>query len=223
MSGWRIFWTPCFRSSVLGNDNSYASHRYRLAGSEPGVACLNWRLVNLWRNVFQSADNMDNITIAGWWRILGRVSLVTSALAIAIVLLALSGPVQHVVGPQIPLSDFLTELSAGHVRNVVLRGPTITGMLSDGRGFTTYTPTDANFMVPRLMEKSVRIIARPEDSDVNPLLHYFLACLPWVLWVLAFRYVGVRVRPSLDRATARRIIDLEARLRKLEVVSNKID
>src|SRR3954449_8141300 len=43
---------------------------------------------------------------------------------------------------QVAYSDFLNEVGAGHVRDVVIQGRTVTGQLSDGRTFQTYTPED---------------------------------------------------------------------------------
>ena len=46
-------------------------------------------------------------------------------------------------------------------------------------------------MVQRLTDKGVRVIAKPEDSDVNPLLHYLLSWFPMLLligvWVFFMR------------------------------------
>ncbi|HEY2899184.1 MAG TPA: ATP-dependent zinc metalloprotease FtsH, partial [Polyangia bacterium] len=53
-----------------------------------------------------------------------------------------------------------------------------------------YTPEDAS-LVGRLTDKGVRVIAKPEDSDVNPLLHYLLSWFPMLLligvWVFFMR------------------------------------
>jgi cell division protease FtsH len=91
---------------------------------------------------------------------------------------------------QVAYSDFLNEVAAGHVRDVVIQGRTVTGQLSDGRTFQTYTPEDPN-LVNRLTEKGVRVVARPEDSDVNPLFHYLLSWFPMLLligvWVFFMR------------------------------------
>ncbi|WP_203073651.1 ATP-dependent zinc metalloprotease FtsH [Falsiroseomonas ponticola] len=91
---------------------------------------------------------------------------------------------------QVAYSDFLNEVSAGHVRDVTITGRTVTGQLNDGRGFQTYTPEDPN-LVTRLTEKGVRVVARPEESDVNPLFHYLLSWFPMLLligvWVFFMR------------------------------------
>src|SRR3954447_23093033 len=91
---------------------------------------------------------------------------------------------------QVAYSDFLNEVGAGHVRDVVIQGRTVTGQLSDGRTFQTYTPEDPN-LVARMTEKGVRVVARPEESDVNPLFHYLLSWFPMLLligvWVFFMR------------------------------------
>ncbi len=91
---------------------------------------------------------------------------------------------------QVAYSDFLNEVNAGHVRDVSIQGRTVSGTLSDGRTFQTYTPEDPA-LVTRLTEKNVRVVARPEDSDVNPLLHYLMSWFPMLLligvWIFFMR------------------------------------
>src|SRR4029453_17027086 len=86
--------------------------------------------------------------------------------------------------------DFVADVNAGRVRDVVIQGRTVSGQLSDGRNFQTYTPEDPS-LVSRLTDKGVRVIAKPEDSDVNPLLHYLLSWFPMLLligvWVFFMR------------------------------------
>jgi len=87
-------------------------------------------------------------------------------------------------------SDFLTEVGAGHVREVVIQGRTVNGQLSDGRTFQTYTPEDPA-LVSRLTEKGVRVVARAEESEVHPLFQYLLSWFPMLLligvWVFFMR------------------------------------
>ena len=91
---------------------------------------------------------------------------------------------------QVAYSDFLNEVNAGHVREVSIQGRTLTGSLTDGRTFQTYTPEDPS-LVSRLTEKNVRVVARPEESDVNPLLHYLMSWFPMLLligvWIFFMR------------------------------------
>src|ERR1700761_8510331 len=98
--------------------------------------------------------------------------------------------VNHSNSTQIAYSDFITEVNSGRVRDVVIQGRTVSGQLNDGRTFQTYTPEDPT-LVKTLTDKSVRVIAKPEDSDVNPLLHYLLSWFPMLLligvWVFFMR------------------------------------
>jgi cell division protease FtsH len=96
----------------------------------------------------------------------------------------------HNAATQVAYSDFISEVNAGRVRDVVIQGHTVSGQLSDGRTFQTYTPEDPS-LVKTLTDKNVRVIAKPEDSDVNPLLHYLLSWFPMLLligvWVFFMR------------------------------------
>ena len=91
---------------------------------------------------------------------------------------------------QVAYSDFISEMNTGHVRDVVIQGRTVSGQLNDGRNFQTYTPEDPT-LVQRLTDKGVRVIAKPEDDGVNPLLHYLLSWFPMLLligiWVFFMR------------------------------------
>jgi cell division protease FtsH len=96
----------------------------------------------------------------------------------------------HTAATQVAYSDFISEVNGGRVRDVVIQGRTVSGQLTDGRTFQTYTPEDPS-LVKTLTDKNVRVIAKPEDSDVNPLLHYLLSWFPMLLligvWVFFMR------------------------------------
>src|SRR5450432_4402291 len=98
--------------------------------------------------------------------------------------------VSHTNSTQIAYSDFITEVNGGRVRDVVIQGHTVSGQLTDGRTFSTYTPDDPA-LLGRLTDKGVRVIAKPEDNDVNPLLHLLLSWFPMLLligvWVFFMR------------------------------------
>ncbi|ONG47242.1 cell division protein FtsH [Pseudoroseomonas deserti] len=93
-------------------------------------------------------------------------------------------------GQLVAYSDFLNEVNGGRVRDVTIQGRTLTGQLSDGRSFSTYTPEDPQ-LVSRLTDKGVRVVAKPEESDVNPLFHYLLSWFPMLLligvWIFFMR------------------------------------
>ncbi|WP_237214816.1 ATP-dependent zinc metalloprotease FtsH [Falsiroseomonas oryziterrae] len=114
---------------------------------------------------------------------------------VALLLVALFNLFQPSSGPgraaqQVAYSDFLNEVNAGHVRDVTITGRQVVGQLSDGRSFQTFTPEDPT-LVSRLTERGVRVVARPEDGDVNPLFHYLLSWFPMLLligvWVFFMR------------------------------------
>jgi cell division protease FtsH len=96
----------------------------------------------------------------------------------------------HPAATQVAYSDFISEVNGGRVRDVVIQGRTVSGQLTDGRTFQTYIPEDPS-LVGRLTDKGVRVIAKPEESDVNPLLHYLLSWFPMLLligvWVFFMR------------------------------------
>ena len=91
---------------------------------------------------------------------------------------------------QVAYSDFLNEVNAGHVRDVVIQGRTVSGQLTDGRSFSTFTPEDPA-MISRLTEKGVRVVARPEESEVNPLFQILISWFPMLLligvWIFFMR------------------------------------
>jgi len=96
----------------------------------------------------------------------------------------------HTSATQMAYSDFISEVNNARVRDVVIQGRTVSGQLTDGRTFQTYTPEDHG-LVGRLTDKGVRVIAKPEDNDVNPLLHLLLSWFPMLLligvWVFFMR------------------------------------
>src|SRR5689334_2780865 len=96
----------------------------------------------------------------------------------------------HTAATQVAYSDFINEVNGGRVRDVVIQGRTVSGQLTDGRTFQTYTPEDST-LVQRLTDKGVRVIAKPEDDGVNPLFHYLLSWFPMLLligvWVFFMR------------------------------------
>ncbi|HLY89385.1 MAG TPA: ATP-dependent zinc metalloprotease FtsH [Acetobacteraceae bacterium] len=96
----------------------------------------------------------------------------------------------HTAATQVAYSDFINEVNGGRVRDVVIQGRTVSGQLTDGRTFQTYTPEDST-LVQRLTDKGVRVIAKPDDDGANPLLHYLLSWFPMLLligvWVFFMR------------------------------------
>lgn len=124
----------------------------------------------------------------------------------------------HPVAAQVAYSDFVSEVNGGRVRDVTIMGRTVSGQLTDGRSFQTYTPEDPT-LVSRLTDKGVRVVAKPEDSDVNPLLHYLLSWFPMLLligvWVFFMRQMqggGGRGAMGFGKSRARLLTEKQGRI-----------
>jgi cell division protease FtsH len=87
-------------------------------------------------------------------------------------------------------SDLLSEVDAGQVREVTIQGNMVSGYFRDGRQFATYKPDDAN-LVPRLMEKGVRVNAVPSDEGSPTLWSILISWFPMLLligvWIFFMR------------------------------------
>ena len=72
-------------------------------------------------------------------------------------------------------SQFLDEVEAGSVKDVVIRGSNINGAFDDGRSFKTYAANDPT-LVDRLNERGVNISAAPLDDGYPSLLGVLISC-----------------------------------------------
>ena len=108
------------------------------------------------------------------------------------------GSNQH-AAQQLAYSDFVGDVNAGHVRSVVIQDHNVSGVLTDGTSFETYTPEDPN-LVTRLTGKGVEVVAKPEDSDVNPLLRYLLNYAPLLLIVGVWFFIMRQMQSGGGRA-----------------------
>ena len=126
------------------------------------------------------------------------------------------GSTQH-SATQVAYSDFIGDVNTGKVRDVVIQGHTVSGQLADGRTFQTYTPDDPT-LVSRLTDKGVRVIAKAEDQDVNPLLHYLLSWFPMLLligvWVFFMRQMqsGGGRAMGFGKSRARMLTEKQGRI-----------
>jgi len=91
---------------------------------------------------------------------------------------------------EVPFSKFLSEVDEGRVIKVEIQGNNITGLLSDGSSFATYSPNYPN-LVEKLSNKGVSIIASPIDAKMPSLLGVLLSWFPMLLliavWVFFMR------------------------------------
>ena len=91
---------------------------------------------------------------------------------------------------KVSFSTFMSEVDSGRVVEVEIQGNNITGSLSDGSKFTTYSPNYPN-LVEKLNEKGVSIIASPLEDKMPSLLGILLSWFPMLLligvWVFFMR------------------------------------
>ena len=105
-------------------------------------------------------------------------------------------------------SDFLKRVESGEVKEVLIRGKSVTGKLSDGSTFRTFT-ADYPELVKLLRDKGVKIAVEPEDS--NPWYAYVLQWVPMLLfigvWIFFMRQMqgGGAKALSFGKARARLI------------------
>jgi|TARA_B110000438_G_scaffold293594_1_gene333713 cell division protease FtsH len=79
-------------------------------------------------------------------------------------------------------SEFLSEVDNGRVVKVEIQGNNITGILSDGNIFTTYSPNDPN-LIEKLSNKGVSISAAPIEEKMPSLLGVLLSWFPMLLLI----------------------------------------
>ena len=109
---------------------------------------------------------------------------------------------------EIVFSDFLKKVEVGEVREVTIRGNAVSGRLSDGSAFRTYTVDYPDF-VKVLRDRGVRIIVKPPDN--NPWYTILLQWIPMLLfigvWIFFMRQMqgGGAKALSFGKARARLI------------------
>ena len=91
---------------------------------------------------------------------------------------------------KVAFSKFLSEVDTGRVIKVEIQGNNITGVLSDGSTFKTYSPNYPN-LIEKLSTKGVNIVATPLEDKMPSLLGILLSWFPMLLligvWVFFMR------------------------------------
>ncbi len=109
-------------------------------------------------------------------------------------------------------SDFLQSVRAGEVKEVVIKGGNvISGKLTNGARFTTYSPeTDNKAMIGELMDHGVKIVAQPNEPSIWTQI--FISWFPFLLiiglWIFFMRQMqggggGSRGAFSFGKSRAR--------------------
>ena len=87
-------------------------------------------------------------------------------------------------------SNFLNEVDAGRVVEVKIQGNNISGVLADGKTFTTYSPNYPE-LINKLSSNGVNIIASPQEDKMPSLLGILLSWFPMLLligvWIFFMR------------------------------------
>jgi cell division protease FtsH len=116
---------------------------------------------------------------------------------------------------EIVFSDFLKKVDAGEVREVTLRGNSVTGRLSDGSAFRTFTAEYPD-LVKSLRDKGVKIEVKPPDN--NP---WYAILLQWVPMLL---FIGVWIffMRQMQGGGAKALSFGKARARLISEKQNKV-
>ncbi len=87
-------------------------------------------------------------------------------------------------------SEFLSEVENGRVVQVEIQGNNISGIMSNGQKFSTYSPNDPN-LIEKLSDKGVSISAAPLDEKMPSLFGVLLSWFPMLLliavWIFFMR------------------------------------
>ena len=116
---------------------------------------------------------------------------------------------------EIVFSDFLKKVESGEVREVTLRGNSVTGRLSDGSSFRSFT-ADYPDLVKTLRDRGVKIEVKPPDT--NP---WYAILLQWVPMLL---FIGVWIffMRQMQGGGAKALSFGKARARLISEKQNKV-
>ena len=90
-----------------------------------------------------------------------------------------------------PFSNFLNEVDAGRVVEVQIQGNNISGVLADGKKFSTYSPNYPE-LVDKLSSKGVSIVASPQEDKMPSLLGILLIMVSnaFINWCMDIFYAS---------------------------------
>ena len=78
-------------------------------------------------------------------------------------------------------SQFMEQVKSGNISKVEIDGRNINGITSDGKRFSTYSPTDP-WMVSDLLKNNVIVDAKPEEKQ-SMLMSIFISWFPMILLI----------------------------------------
>ncbi len=124
----------------------------------------------------------------------------------------IQAPQTHTQHVNIDYSTLLQDAKEGRVKEVLIRGDTVTGQLTDGKNFTSAIPPNDTHLVDRLLESNVKIKAAPLEEDA-PFFQVLLSWLPVILivgvWIYFMRQMqaGGSKAMSFGKSKARLLDD----------------
>ena len=120
---------------------------------------------------------------------------------------------------EIPYSQFLREVDASRVKEVVITGNKVIGSyVETGTTFQTYSPTVDDGLMARLEAKNVVISARPETDGSSGFLSYIGTLLPMLLilgvWLFFMRQMqgGSRGAMGFGKSKAKLLTEAHGRV-----------
>lgn len=134
----------------------------------------------------------------------------------------IQGPSTRAPQTSLAFSDFVSEVESGRVADVMIQGSSVSGHFSDGRAFTTYTPSDPN-LVPTLQSNGVTIRAAPVDDGMPTLLGVLISWFPMLLligvWIFFMRQMqsGGGKAMGFGKSKARLLTEKHGRVTFAEV------
>ncbi len=94
---------------------------------------------------------------------------------------------QRAGSEKLAFSDFMNLAESKKVSEVLIEGPDISGTLSDGKKFYSYSPYDPT-MVETLRQNGVKVEARPQDTSSSTFWSVFVSWFPMILLVGVWIY-----------------------------------
>ena len=152
-----------------------------------------------------------------WWRNFA-IWVIAVLLLLALFTLFQNPGTRHRTN-EIPYSQFVTSVDQGRVREVLLRGPEISGIFTDGRSFQSYGPANPN-LIPQLQSKGVAVTIRPQQDELPWWVSLVVSWLPFIFLIAVWIFLSQQIQKSratvMSAAKPGEVDELRRRLEELE-------
>jgi len=110
-------------------------------------------------------------------------------------------PVQNRRANEISYSEFINQVKAGNINDVLVQGNRYSGQYSDkSRPFTTLGPNNQGEVIKELEAKGVKINVRPPEEDVPSLLGLLASWFPILLMIAVWVFFMRQMQSGGGRA-----------------------